>query len=156
MKRLGKKRRGIGIVLIFISAFVFTVPLITITPLVMGRARWSVWNIAMAVRDGELPLVMNSFFWDITVEFGSIFLVLLLDSIVIVLFPSQKLLGIMSAIGVVVTYTSWQFASIPLETMFYGNLLVSSDRVRPASLYIALLLVMLALMFLSRVESADT
>jgi hypothetical protein len=134
----------------------FFEPLIATNPPVMGRTRWSVLDVVLKVRDGKLPVVVNSFlFLDLSILITLIYLFLLLALVAVCLLPIQRLLGVISAVGGAIVYTAWQWGRMPLEMMFYGHWGVGDWPAKFGPLMLTLLAVMLVLVFIATHEALD-
>jgi hypothetical protein len=155
MKRLGRRRRVFACGVIALGFLTIFAPLITTSPAVMNQTRWSVLDIGLKVADGALPRVADTFVWTLLFEIASIYVLILLALGTVCLFPMQRPLGVISAIGIVITYTTWQFGPMKLEMMFYGHFRASDWPVKFDQLMGLLLLVMLALLVISRYETLD-
>jgi hypothetical protein len=54
-KPMGRRRRALALLAVVAGLLTFFLPLVTTDPAVMGRSRWSPWNISWQIYEGNLP-----------------------------------------------------------------------------------------------------
>src|SRR5438445_12823706 len=61
MESMGRRQRSFAFLIVVGGILTFFLPLVTTDPPVMGRTRWSEWNIACQAQAGNLPPVRYLF-----------------------------------------------------------------------------------------------
>src|SRR2546428_9130536 len=59
MESMGRRKRSFAFLIVVGGILTFFLPLVTTDPPVMGRTRWSAWNLACQVQAGNLPPVRH-------------------------------------------------------------------------------------------------
>ena len=157
---MGRRKRSFAFLIVVGGILTFFLPLVTTDPPVMGRTRWSGWNIACQVQAGNLPPVRhyserNEFLLSIPLMAAAIYLLLVVALIALCFSCSPEVLAKIAVVG---WFTSWFWRGdrISFEEMFYGDWSYHNfslvRHVGFGQLTIVLLGVMLALFLVSRSE----
>jgi len=168
MKRLGRRRRAVALTFLLFGLLTFFEPLIKTNPPVVGRWRWSVLDLvrwtyqpksfpfADILRDdrfGNRTLHGVGYFWT---EFGSIYPIILFAITSVCFFPRQELLAVTALAGTLASFGNLQYSdhgNIGLQLLLYGDF--KDGRVTSSALWLALLLTMGVVTFVSLHETLD-
>src|ERR1035437_8811673 len=114
MKRFGRRRRLMAVILLTFGLFTFFEPLITSDPPVLGSTRLSIFDLVQwSHQQKSLPDVDYSlhnyrgrtFFggWNLWIDFVSIYPLILVALLSLCFFPIQKLLVAISLVGALIS-----------------------------------------------------
>jgi len=119
-KPLGRRRRSLSFLAIAAGLLTFFLPLVTTDPAVMGRSRWSAWNISWQIYGGNLPLKPENLLSSIPAMATAVYLLLVFAFIALCLFPSRDGLTKTAIVGL---FTSWFWRGDrnSFEQLFYGE-----------------------------------
>jgi len=160
---MGRRKRSFAFLIVVGGILTFFRPLVTTDPPVIGRTRWSAWNLACQLQAGNLPPVRhyserNEFLLSIPLMAAAIYLLLVFALIALCFSCSPE---VRTKIAVLGWFTSWFWRGdrISFEEMFYGDFSYQNfslvRHVGFGQLTIVLLGVMLALFLVSRSEDID-
>jgi hypothetical protein len=158
---MGRRKRSFALAIVVGGILTFFLPLVTADPPVMGRTRWSAWNIACQIQAGNLPPVRhypNEFLLSIPLMAAGIYLLLVVALIALCFSCSPEVLAKIAVVG---WCTSWFWSGdrMSFEEMFYGDWSYHNfslvRHVGFGQLTIVLLGVMLALFLVSRSKDID-
>ena len=150
--------------LVIVSAGILTffVPLITTSPAVLGKGRWSVFDLAWHVGQGELP----PSHWSIHIvrlplDPALIYLLLMCVLVAVFLPQVHKRLAWIAVLGIFLTLEMWQFDDVDFERTFYEQASYRSNfslvhHVGFGQLVLALLCVYGSILFVVVREDLDT
>lgn len=124
---LGPRRRSILFVIVAAGILTFFVPLMTTDPPVLGKAHWSLFNMALRICQGRLP---PSHTWQLSLDVG--YILFFLDPVIIyslmlcllavLYFPAlHRHMAAMAAFGAFTTVEMWRFMADDFEVTFYGH-----------------------------------
>ena len=164
MKPLGMRRKTLAFV-VALGILSFFWPLITIDPPVLERTQWSAWNVAWQIYQGNLPnrslsdtcercdrqWVLALFY--VPKSPTAVYLLMVLALVLLCVSRSAWPLGLIGTMGAILTWASWKWDSTAFEELFYGGLF--AGHVRLGQFMFLLLLVMVALVVISRTEDLD-
>ena len=159
---LGPTRRPLILVTVGAGLLVFLLPLITTSPPVLAKTRWSLVDIAWHVYQAELPashsLSVSHVLWLLDpLAIGA----LLIGVLWAVFSPNlQKRLAMIALWGLFLTLEMWWWDDSHFEIMFYGHVIYGPGislirRVGSGQLELALLLVFGAILFVAVQEDLD-
>src|SRR2546426_4281376 len=125
MESMDRRKRSFAFLIVVGGILTFFLPLVTTDPPVMGRTRWSGWNIACQVQAGNLPPVRhyserNEFLLSIPWMAAAIYLLLVVALIALCFSCSPELLAKI-AVGGCFTGSFWSVDRFRFEEMFYGD-----------------------------------
>jgi hypothetical protein len=161
MRRLGKRRRVIALILLASGTWTFFEPLISTEPIVVRGSQVSVFDLVQWARRGESPSAghdpghiyrLRTYWagWNFWIDFVSIFPLMLFAIASLCFFPVQEVLAAVSLLGALVSFRGLQansFGNIGLQYMLYGDF--QRGRISCTKLWAVLLTVMVALAFVS-------
>lgn len=163
MKRLGRTRRLVALILLVFGLSTFFEPFITTDPPAMGSAQWSIFDLARWASRADVngfghgPRNRTSWGgWNFWLDFVSIYPLLLLTLASVCFFPSQTLLAATGLVGALVSFNNWQrdgFGNMGPRFMLYGD--SGQGHVGCAGLWLLLLTLMILLVFVSQHETLD-
>lgn len=157
---MGRRRRRMAMVLTLMALGTFAMPLVGTTPKVLGRSHWSPLQMVTAMISGTLPLQhviapQVSFTIDALLGPGIIYPILIAIALAILMFPSEKFVGVGASLccASIVGSFWWQYPELQ-EAIFGAPRAFASGRVNGAFFTFTLggLLVMLLLIAASRDE----
>jgi hypothetical protein len=146
---LGPRRRLLAITILGIGLLTFFAPLITTQPPVLGKTRWSMFDIVSNVYSGDFfPSRAQIVSFPIAVPIA--YLLISCSLLVVCFFRSQGALPAIAVAGMLLAVRAWYWERGDFQLMFYGAP-GSKDwpQVGVGSLVISLLLVMGALLFIT-------
>jgi hypothetical protein len=106
---MGRRKRSFAFLIVVGGILTFFLPLVTTDPPVMGRTRWSAWNLACQLQAGNLPPVRhyserNEFSLSIPLMATAIYLLLMVALVALCFSCSPELLTWIAVLG---WFTSW-------------------------------------------------
>src|SRR5438552_8821609 len=109
MESMGRRKRSFAFLIVVGGILRFFLRLVTTDPPVMGRTRWSGWNIACQVQAGNMPPVRhyserNEFLLSIPLMAATIYLLLVVALIALCFSCSPEVLAKIAVVG---WCTSW-------------------------------------------------
>lgn len=103
----------------------FLTPLIGTTPKVLGQSHWSPLQVLTAMISGILPLQrvlapQVDFTIDVLLGPGIVYLILIAIAVVLLVFPSEKFVGLGAAAGCLTLYFDLKYHYTALQEAIFG------------------------------------
>jgi hypothetical protein len=149
---LGGRRRSLAFLAVTAGLLTFFLPLVTTDSDVMGRSRWSPWDISWQIYEGNLPR-------SIPIRVMLVYLILVFALGTLCLSPSRLGLARIAVFGLLAS-CFWRGDRIDFELLFYGKISYDNSglirHVGFVDLTIAFLGALGALLYIAVNEDLDT
>ena len=155
---ISHSRKIAAAALIAIGLVTFLEPMISTDPPTIGRARWSLMDIANSSYEGQLPRdADNTNLWILSAHFGLIYVLLIVSAASLCFFPLQRLLLWAGVIGAITALETLRWGQ-EMKSLFYGNPMLygghTSGRVNYGGLT-SLLFIAMVLIFFSAAKATS-
>lgn len=125
MDPMDKRSRLMAAILILVGLWTFIAPTITTDPPVLGRGRWSPFDILTQINDRSLPThtEISSGTTEVEIYFVAVYFLLLLALVFVTFLPSTKGLIVVGLYNALLSSsgTAHRFGPSDLWYLFYGS-----------------------------------